>query len=131
MNDWSAFVEGKITGIVLHEDGEVVDIILNSRSGNAYKLTAAKVEQMTVLEMRRQNIIDRISIWDSSSDVNKFKGRLCLMLYGAQEEDSRYAEIVQKTLESLRCGKAVFLEIDPAYGALILLLAEDLRLEAI
>lgn len=129
MVEWSTFVEGKTTGVVLRDDGATVDILLINRSGDAYKLVATGVEQMVVIEMRLQNIIDRISIWDSSSNVVDFEERLRLLLHGSQQEDVRYAAAVTGALESLRQGRTKFLEIEPVYGALVLLIASEVKLE--
>lgn len=54
MDNWSEFVEGCLTGIVLRNQNEVVDMYLQDRSKRKYTLTACGVKELRVLEMRKK-----------------------------------------------------------------------------
>lgn len=129
MEKWSEFVEGRLAGVILRDQDNAVDIYISNRLRQKYTLTARGLKELRVWEMRHKNIIDRISLWDASSPETEYKERLAFLIYGAQEEKNKGAPesmaALAEAIESIRAGNAVLVEMEPVYGALILILAES------
>jgi hypothetical protein len=128
MSDWSEFVEGYLTGVVLRDKDKAVDIYLSDCSHRKHTLTAFGVKEMRVWEMRQKNIIDRISLWNSSSCESEYQERISFLLYGEQSDKNRVSPLrkvaVENAIQSIRDGSMILMEIEPVYGALVLIQAE-------
>ena len=133
MSELEKFVEGRVVGVSCDESLGIVRLALEDRSRRGHVLTAYQVDDLLVLDMRKQNIIDRVCVWDSNSDSAEWKRKLALLLYGeldAAERYSEYAKRIDEAAARINSRETILLEVEPVFGALILLLTKQFEIVA-
>jgi hypothetical protein len=130
MSEWDTLVESTIDAVHFDLGHKEVRIELTCAwEGKDRKLIVATgVDDFVVNEMRLSNIVDRVSRFD----VEDFEvaRRLFFLMRGAAPSASDLEwPIFKEKLALIREGKLSLLEIEPVYGATILILAESFRLE--
>lgn len=127
MDELDKFVEGRFMGIVCEESTDSVQLMLEDSSRCRYVLTAHQVDELLMLEMRNNNIIDRISVWNSESDSLEYQKKLGVLLYGDSDTVGKYpayAARINEMSEKIKARQRVLLEVEPVFGALILMLIQ-------
>ncbi|WP_026096991.1 hypothetical protein, partial [Ideonella sp. B508-1] len=91
------------------------------------------VDDLVVNEMRLSNIVDRVNRFnanDIQEEGSEVMSRLFFLMRGEEPEPSDLEwPALQEKRASIRAGKLSLLEVEPVYGATILILAKDFRLE--
>ena len=130
MPDWNKFVEGHLIGIKVYQADKVAVLSLQEPAGKGWLLTATEVSEFMVLQMRMQNIIDRISIWNATSNDIDYRSKLYSLIHGKSVEgkDDLNSPVINKAVETIQRGDAVLIELEPVYGALVLILAKEVSL---
>lgn len=130
MGELDRFVEGKIISVRLNEVEKKVTILLNEPGGGAWSLVAVNVFDLMVLQMRMQNIIDRISVWTSGDDPIDYRDKLFVLFGGGERENQMCnVESVEREVGFIQGGGKILLEFEPVFGAIVLVLATELVLE--
>ena len=133
MSELGRFVEGRVVGIACDESQAIVQLMLEDASRHRHLLTAHQVDDLLVLEMRKQNIIDRICVWDANSEPAECKKKLALLLYGELDAAVKYPEYsrrIDETAARITSRQSILLEVEPVFGALILLLMKRFEIVA-
>lgn len=130
MPDWNKFVEGHLIGIKVYQTDKVVVLSLQEPAGKGWMLTATEVSEFMVLQMRMQNIIDRVSFWNTTSNDIDYRSKLYSLIHGKYVEgkDDLNSPVITKAVETIRRGDAVLIELEPVYGAHVLILAKEASL---
>jgi hypothetical protein len=129
MIEFNKFVEGYLTSVLVYRKERKVCFSLQEVAGTNWILTASGVTELMVLQMRLQNIIDRISIWNASSDVSDYGDKLLSLFIGTLSEDNNMdMPLVKNAAQSIKSGELFLLEIEPVYGAIVLALVKDLSI---
>ena len=130
MVDFDRFVEGHITTIETNDQAKSVCIEITDRYGKKARLVASGVREVVAIEMRLQNIIDRISVWNSASKDSLYRESLHLLICGtlSVRSDDLNSPIIDTVVDSIKRGELIFLEIEPVYGALILLTGKEVSI---
>ena len=130
MIDCGNLVEGYLTGIKVHQKEKKANLFLQETTGQNWVLTAIDVSELMVLQMCMQNIIDRISFWSSSNNDSDYRSKIFSLVCGkfAEEGDDLYLPSINKAVEMIQRGDALLIELEPVYGALVLILARDMSI---
>ena len=131
MLDFSKFVEGHLVGVKVYQAEKRVVLSLKEATGKSWILTATDVSEFMILQMCMQNIIDRISIWDASSEEEDYRNKIFSLIHGKfeGEKDDFSSPLINQTIEAIRRGEAMLVELEPVYGALVLILAKEVFLD--
>lgn len=82
-----------------------------------------------VLQMCMQNIIDRISIWDASSNIADYGDKLYSLFTGKLPDSIDMSlPSIKSAIVSIQSGELSLVEIEPVYGAIVLILASEVSL---
>lgn len=129
MIDFSKFVEGYLISVTVYRKEKKVCFWLQEVAGDNWLLTAFEVSEIMVLQMCMQNIIDRISIWDASSNDVDYCDKLYSLFTGKLPEDNDMnLPSIKSAVQSIKSGELFLLEIEPVYGAIVLALTKDVSL---
>lgn len=137
MEDWKILLESTIDSIHVDSTSKEVfiDVTCAWESKQRKRISAIGVDDFVANELRISNIIDRVTIFDAVefNDVNQNIARRLFMLMRGKEASQ--TDLEWPTLKSkLACigdGSLTLLEIEPVYGATILILAAGYRLESV
>jgi hypothetical protein len=135
MSSWESLVEAVIDAVHVDLKNKKVRVELTCAWNDKDRLAivASGVDDFLVNEMRLSNIVDRVSRFDADSIEAEDKTvarRLFLLMQGREPDASDLESPLLK--EKLRCiqnGSLGLLEIEPVYGATILVLAENFKIE--
>lgn len=128
--DLDRFVEGRLTGVQVSSDEMAVSLSLCEADGCRWKLEASEVSDFMVLEMRLQNIVDRGLIWDASHTEVALREKLAVLVHGSsRRSDETEALPVTSQLELIMSKRAELVELEPVFGAHVLILAAKFALE--
>jgi hypothetical protein len=137
MNSWEILVESTIDSV--HVDTlnkEIrIDVTCAWEGKGRQQIVATGVDDFVANEMRLSNIIDRVNRFDGDdldrkdSDTSK---RLFFLMRGKNPSSSELEwKVLQEKISCIRDGKLSLLEIEPVYGATIVILAKNFSLEPI
>lgn len=125
MKDTERFVEAHLLGVELSETPRLVKLMLRESNGTRFSLTAFNVHRLLVSELRETNIVDHLSVWDSSVDPDAYRAALCELVSGNEDQqDVSWKQLIDAEMKAVRDGARVFASIEAVYGAQILMLAE-------
>ncbi|MES2740068.1 MAG: hypothetical protein V4754_03850 [Pseudomonadota bacterium] len=132
MLDFNKFVEGHLTGIKVYQEENRAELFLQETTGRKWVLNATDVSELMILQMRMQNIIFRIVIWDLNSNEEEYKGKIFSLIHGKFEtgKDHLSSPVINAKIDMIRRGEAVLLELEPVYGALVLIIAKQVLLDS-
>ena len=125
MSDFDKLVEGYLNGVSVCKEERTVKLSLREPTGKNWTLTASDVSEMMVLEMRMQNIIDRIVIRDKSSKDCNYRDDVFLLVNGraAGVDDDLNSRSINEIIDTINSGDAVLFKLEPVYGAIVIFLA--------
>lgn len=136
MGGWESLVEATIDAIRVDRANKEVWIDVTCAWGgkDRKQIVATGVDDFVVHDMRLSNIVDRVNRFDASAskDEGAEVARLLFFLMRGTEPSPADLEwpAFQDKLIRIRDGALSLLEVEPVYGATILVLAEDIRLES-
>lgn len=137
MDGWNSLVEATIYAI--HIDPNRKEIRIEVKCAweglDRKQIVATGVDDFVVNEMRLSNIIDRVSrfnVSDVKNESAEIARCLFFLMRGIEPSpsDLKWPPLLKK-LAQVYEGTLCLLEIEPVFGARILILAEDFRLESV
>lgn len=135
MTGWDSLVEATID--VLHADfasKEIcVEVISPWEGKNRMRIVATGVDDYVVSDMRLMNIIDRVNIFDAGNirdEATKVAQKIFFIMQGKEPDpaDLKWPPLQEK-MTCIQKGTLKLLEIEPVYGAYILILSKSFNLE--
>lgn len=131
MQAFSEFVEGHVTGVVVNDREKTAEIALRSNTKGQFIIRLQGVERLLVDELREQNIINNIRLWNSSDTVPDYHGVVACLVSGKDDDTwaEQFASAIQEVERYIANGEQVLLTIEPVYGATIVALARTCSLE--
>jgi hypothetical protein len=95
-----------------------------------FRLVAAQVEYMVIDEFLHQNIVHEVRLFGSGTERRVVQDLLASLYYNKDSADVVEDGLQSRLEESTRFvldGRRALLEIEPVYGARVLLLAESIE----
>ena len=135
MDGWECLVEATIDAISVDSANKEVRIEVTCawEGKDRKQIVATGVDDFVVNEMRLSNIVDRVNRFtadDIKDEGAEVASRLFFLMRGKELSLSDLEwPALQEKLVRIRDGALGLLEIEPVYGATVLVLAEDFRLE--
>ncbi|NMG72973.1 hypothetical protein [Parazoarcus communis] len=137
MSEWDFLVEATIDAIrVDSEKKEVrIDVTCMWQDEKRKQIIATGVDDFVVNEMRLSNIIDRVTRFGTSGvaeEESETAKRLFFMMRGREPDsnDLKWPVLIEN-LDRIRDGTLGLMEIEPVYGATVIVLAQNFQLESI
>ena len=135
MDNWDVLTEATIDAIRVESTKKEIRIDVTCRwEGEQRKqIVAQGVDDFVVNEMRLSNIIDRVTRLDAGDGQEaETARRLFFMMRGREPDvsDLEWPVLIEK-LGRIRTGALILMELEPVYGATVIVLAESFQLEAI
>lgn len=135
MDDWDALTEATIDAIRVEPTKKEIRIDVTCRwEGERRKqIVAQGADDFVVNEMRLSNIIDRITRLEVGAGQDAETTRRLFYLMRGREPDVselQWPALLEK-LDRLRAGSLTLFELEPVYGATVLILAESIQLETL
>ncbi|VTU16428.1 hypothetical protein H6CHR_00519 [Variovorax sp. PBL-H6] len=135
MSNWDSLVEATIDAVYVDSVCNKICIELTCawESKDRVRIVATGVDDFVVNEMRLSNIVDRVRRYEanaSNGEDLEIARRLFFLMRGEEPSalDLEWPALREK-LTRVQKGALALLEIEPVYGATILVLAEDFRIE--
>jgi len=136
MGGWESLVEATVDAVHVDLANKEVRIVVTCawESKDRMQIVATGVDDFVVNEMRLSNIVDRVNRFDAMENADegaKVARRLYFLMRGTEPSlsDLEWPALLEK-LARIKDGALSLLEIEPVYGATVLVLAEDIRLES-
>jgi hypothetical protein len=135
MSKWDYLVEATINAVHVDSAGKKICIELTCawEGKDQVRIVATGVDDFVVNEMRLSNIVDRVSRYRASGSNGEdleVARRLFFLMQGKEPSESDLEwPVLREKLNRVQKGTLTLLEIEPVYGAMILVLAEDFRIE--
>lgn len=137
MGGWETLVEATIDAIRVDPSKKEICIEVTCAWGakERKRIVATGVDDFVVNEMRLSNVVDRVSLVNAKDVKNDDKGvsrRLFFLMRGKEPAplDLEWAALKEK-LERMHDGRLSLLEMEPVYGATVIILAETFILDLI
>jgi len=132
--DLYRFVEGYFDGIRSNFEDNSLSLFLHDNSGKKWTLVVSGGGGSvfgTITEMRDQNIIHEITLWDKSSDEEERIDRLLRAYFGfyVDKKDVQNSYAIDFYTEKIKSGEMFIIELEPVCGADVLILGEKAYLE--
>jgi hypothetical protein len=135
MGEWDDLVEATIEAI--HVDASRKEICIDVKCAGDQnvrrKIVAMGVDDFVANEMRLSNVIDRVTLL-GAQDVTtpEIPNRLFYLMRGTEPTPSDLEwPVLKQKLALISDGKLSLLELEPVYGASVILLAESFRLDRV
>jgi hypothetical protein len=130
MIDFAKCVEAHVTGIALLEDSGELSISLRGADRQCFTLMAKGVDRFVATEFRERNTVDRVTLWDSSSEVDEYRDSLSVLVAGSSDvpPEAAWQALIDKEVASIKQEEKILLEVEAVYGVSILLLAKEVVL---
>ncbi|WP_076999765.1 hypothetical protein [Variovorax sp. KK3] len=134
MTDLEVLVESTLDSIHVSAQGRTVEIGLTCAWDKAQKkITAVGVEEFLADELRLSNIIQEVRCFDAvniQANASEVADRVFFLMRGKSPAP---ADLVWKPLKAkldlIGLGALRLLVIEPVYGATVLVLAQEIRVE--
>ena len=137
MDEWDVLIEATIDAIHIESAKKEIriDVTCMWQGRKRMQIVASGVDDFVVNEMRLSNIIDRVTRFGKSGTAEKESEtarRLFFMMRGREPNlhDLEWPVLIEK-LAPIRDGKLGLMEIEPVYGATVIVLAQNFQLESI
>jgi hypothetical protein len=136
MKAFEALVEATFSEIHLDAEERKIRIEIRSKWGGAarFRLLATGVDDFLANGLRLENIIDRVSHVSASNFGLAENGLAERLFFLLQQREARKSElewdVLTDKLLRIQDGRLRFLEIEPVYGASVMILAERFELHA-
>jgi hypothetical protein len=137
MDDWDILIESTIDAIHVEPTKKEIriDVTCKWQGEKRKQIVATGVDDFVVNEMRLSNIIDRVTRLGTSGAVeeeSETAKRLFFMMRGREPDsnDLQWPVLIEK-LVCIRNGTLGLMEIEPVYGATVIVLAQNFQLESL
>lgn len=137
MDDWKTLVESTIEEIYVDSKNKevVIGVTCVWEGTERKRIVAVGVDDFVINEMRLSNVVDQVRRFgavDLNGGGSEIARRLFVLMRGSTPNQSDLEwPVLKEKLARMRDGSLGLLEIDPVYGAKIVILAADFRLEAV
>ena len=135
MGGWESLVEATIDAVHVDSANKEVRIEVTCawEGKDRMRIVATGVDDFVVNEMRLSNIVDRVSRFDAHAikdEGAEVARRLFFLMRGKEPgpSDLEWPALREK-LARIQAGALGLLEVESVYGATVLVLAEDFKLE--
>ena len=127
MSDYSEFVESHLTSIRCYEKEKRAEFVFALPSGGERLLAVHGVDRMLIHEMREQNIIESVEVYDSTSSEDDMRWAVeMLTMPGGKVDPTSFAPVIRSVMNRIAMGEQVLLAITPVYGAMVLALVTQI-----
>jgi hypothetical protein len=124
MSNYVEFVESRLTSVKCLEKGKGVELAFSLSDGTERIVVAEGVSRMLVQEMREQNVVEHIEVFDRASKAEDVQQAVKVLIVPCECEDPGvFLSVIESTTEKIIAGDQVLMAITPIYGASVLLLA--------
>jgi hypothetical protein len=136
MDDWKSLVESTIDAIHvdLTNKAVVIEVTCAWEGKERKRIVATGVDDFVANEMRLSNIVDRVNRFgavDLNGKTEEIARRLFLLMRGKEPSQTDLEwPVLKDKLACIRDSSLSLLEIEPVYGATIMILATGFRLES-
>jgi 6-phosphogluconate dehydrogenase len=130
MIDFARCVEAHVTGIAVLEESSAINIALRDSDKRCFTLAAKGIDRFIATEFRERNIVDRVTLWDSSSELGEYRDSLSMLVSGSNDvaEDAAWQALIDKEVAAIKQKEKILVEVEAVYGVSILLLAKEVAL---
>ena len=121
----SEIVEGKILGVSLSDNGKSRALSILLATGSYIIIKLRGIDSLLATELREQNIIETVKIFDGASDEKEYQELLAALFgdqYGKQSE-----EILSEKTAHIKGGRWKILEVRAIYGVELIALVEAVQ----
>jgi hypothetical protein len=98
-----------------------------------FTLTARDVDELSVNEFLKQNVVHHVRILGAASDLGEINDLLAALLFdkshAAEVTDSTFLAELENRTGNVVHGERILVEIEPVYGASVLVLAGSVTRE--
>ncbi|WP_038489970.1 hypothetical protein [Janthinobacterium agaricidamnosum] len=134
-DDWNILTEATIDAIRVEPTKKEIRIDVTCRwEGEKRKqIVVHGVDDFVINEMRLSNIIDRVTRLDAGDGQEAETARRLFFMMRGREPDASDLDwpVLSEKLDRVRSGTLTLMELEPVYGATVIMLAESIQLEAI
>src|SRR5688572_5843748 len=123
MTNFDEWIESRVTAVTLIEPREVV-IALEHRGKRGF-LRSDGLDRLIVNEFTQQNVVEQINLWASDSDAESYYSALAEIVSGVASNPGEKNDLlaaIENEVAAIRESRKVLLEIEPVYGAHIIVL---------
>lgn len=135
MEDWDVLTEATIDVIRVEPMKKEIRIEVTCRwEGERRKQIVVRgVDDFVVNEMRLSNVIDRVTRLEASDGQEAETSRRLFFMMRGRDPDASELDwpVLSEKLARIRTGTLSLMELEPIYGASVMMLAESIQLEAI
>ena len=137
MNEWDALIEASIDAISVDPVKKEIRINLTcmGQEQKRKQIVATGVDDFVVYEMRLSNIVDRVTQFGTNvvaQEEPEIAKRLFFMMRGREPDSNDLAwPVLIEKLTRIQDGTLRLIEIEPVYGATVMVLARSFQLESI
>lgn len=124
MLKYAEFVESQLLFVKCLEKGKCVELTFSLPGGIERIVRAEGVSRMLIQEMREQNVVEYIDLFDSTRTSGELELAVKMLVVPCECEDPGvFAPVIESIINQIVVGEQVLLSITPVYGASVLLLA--------
>ena len=129
--DLARFAESLLLGVTVDEAERSVAVTVRTAIvRDKFTFMLRGIDRFLLDDMREQNVIDEIMIWDSSAARSDYHDTLAALV-GAKAQagsDDPFAQLVDNLSAEIMSGKKTLIQIVPVAGASIVGLAQEVVL---
>ena len=127
LND-AEFVESRLTSVRCFEKEKRVEFMFSLQNGGERIVAAEGVSRMLVQEMREQNIVERIDVYDSNSRNEDLQWAARVLAIPDDTTDpAAFTSVIESIVNQVITNGQVLIVITPVYGATVIALASKSR----
>jgi hypothetical protein len=128
MNDLDRCVEARLASINFSENEKLIEFRLRDVKEAEFSLIAKGVTRFLGGELREQNIVDRINMWNGENWSEDARPLLVELLIGYQADPvhREMDPIMEAEIDAVKRGVRLLIEIEAVYGFSALILCESL-----
>ncbi len=143
MINFNEFVECEIDSVSVVKGSQLnnIEICISDHNNQKWKLIAIDTSEFIMEEVRLQNIIQNIYLYDknnitglkNNAESESLRKKVFYLLRGRQPENNQDLTWggVNNIVEGIKSSKQVFLEIEAVYGASTLLISKSISISKI
>jgi len=120
------------TLLAISSDPVSREVVLSFRNSvRGFSARATGVDELLAYEFLRQNVVDEVRTWTRDSDARKLRDLLAMLIFeresAAEVTEPGLVARLDECASAVLEGRRVLVELIPAFGAWVLLLAASLE----